>query len=129
MFGFVGDSLDERSDKTSLRQQVIAQMTRRFLAWAKDPKHMYLEDWNIDPFTTTAADKTWLFAHATYDLPPTLQPLWQTKLHFAVPEVAPSFVGVLEGANQACHMTPRQRLHHIAARSGLLKRGRKVTKR
>jgi monoamine oxidase len=101
LFGFIGVPPHVRIDVYLLRQQVQAQLARLFGPKAAAPKQLYIKDWALDPYTSTEADKTPLYANPTYGLPQPLIQLWNNKLHFGGTEVAPSFGGYIEGALEA----------------------------
>ncbi len=101
LFGFIGVPPQGRADKDTLRQHLIAQLTRLFGPKAAQPTRLLIKDWAFDPFTATKADMAPLHAHPTYGLPEALTGLWGKKLLFSGSELAPQFGGYLEGALEA----------------------------
>lgn len=101
LFGFIGVPPQARADEQTLRQDLTAQLARLFGPKAAAPAQLYVKDWVLDPYTSTEADKTPMYAHPTYELPQNLTGLWDNRLHFSGTEVAPEFGGYLEGALEA----------------------------
>ena len=105
LFGFIGVPPQARIDENTLRQHLTAQLTRLFGPKAATPKHLFLKDWAYDPYTSTAADLTPMYAHPTYGYPHTMTGLWNNQLRFSGTEVAPEFGGYIEGALEAAENT------------------------
>ncbi|WP_390911924.1 FAD-dependent oxidoreductase [Pseudosulfitobacter sp. SM2401] len=101
LFGFIGVAPQNRRDEHALRDHVLAQLGRLFGDQATDPSTLFIKDWALDPYTSTAADHAPLYANPTYGLPQSMQGLWDNAIHFAGTEVAPQFGGYVEGALEA----------------------------
>jgi len=101
IFGFIGVPSASRLDTHALRQQLCMQLSRLFGPEAYEPKHLFLKDWAVDPFTATDLDHRPVHAHPDYGLPQFLSRLWDNALILAGTEVAPKFGGFLEGALEA----------------------------
>jgi len=101
LFGFIGSPPQARMDENTLRQHLIAQLTRLFGSKATTPKQLFLKDWAFDPYTSTEADLAPMYAHPTYGYPHHMTDLWDNQLRFSGSEVAPEFGGYIEGALEA----------------------------
>ncbi len=101
LFGFIGVPPQIRADEGTLRQHLIAQLTRLYGPKAAQPSHLLIKDWAFDPFTATKADLAPVHGHPTYGLPEALTGLWGDRLLFSGSELAPQFGGYLEGALEA----------------------------
>lgn len=102
LFGFVGlSAAARRRPDFDLTAACIRQLTAMFGAPAASPLDVLVEDWAIDPWTTTDADQEALTSHPAYGLPPHLARLWGGRLTFASTELATHSGGLLEGALEA----------------------------
>ena len=97
LFGFVGASVQQRSDPAFL-DAVRAQLVRLFGEEAGAAIAVHLQDWALETRTSTLQDRQALQGHPDYGKPVALRDVWSCTLHFASSEMAPEFGGYLEGA-------------------------------
>lgn len=98
LFGFFGwDARQRQIHRATLQDQVVAQLRRLFGPAAGAPREVLIQDWAIEPLTSTAADGLAGGAHPDYR-PISLPEPWNTRLQLSGSETAPEFAGYLEGA-------------------------------
>ncbi len=98
LFGFFGWDAGRREIyRATLEDQVVAQLRRLFGPAAKAPREILIQDWAIEPLTSTAADGLAGGTHPDYRPIPLPEP-WNNRVLLSGSESAPEFAGYLEGA-------------------------------
>jgi len=98
LFGFFGwDAGRREMAGATLTEQVVAQLRRLYGPAAGAPRKLVIQDWAMEPLTSTAADRLAGGAHPDYH-PILLPETWNDRLTLSGSEMAPEFAGYLEGA-------------------------------
>jgi monoamine oxidase len=102
LFGFFGLSAFTREHyRDNLEALIMQQMERLFGVAMKNPLHVLIQDWSLEPFTATEQDRTLPTEHPRYGHPWLLLDHWQDKFYFCGTETAEAAGGYLEGALEA----------------------------
>ncbi|TCV83540.1 MULTISPECIES: flavin monoamine oxidase family protein [Methylomonas] len=102
LFGFFGLPAQIREQyRDSLPALVVRQMVGLFGPAAANPLSVVIQDWSLEPFTATSADRMPVFEHPVYGHRALQLDHWQDKLYFCGTETASRSGGYLEGALDA----------------------------
>jgi monoamine oxidase len=102
LFGFFGMPAAIREHyRSSLEALIVQQMTNLFGVAAANPLHVIVQDWSLEPFTSTIQDHVPPGSHPVYGHRSLQLDHWQDKLYFCGTETAAVGGGYLEGALEA----------------------------
>jgi len=99
LFGFFGlPAVIREHYRDSLENLIVRQMTNLFGAEAANPLAVIIQDWSLEPFTSTAHDRMPPAGHPVYGHRALQLDHWRDKLYFCGTETAQVAGGYLEGA-------------------------------
>ncbi|MFK7795613.1 MAG: flavin monoamine oxidase family protein, partial [Gammaproteobacteria bacterium] len=105
LFGFIGVQAVNRKDRQDeLKKMAIAQLARIFGEQALNPIAVYLQDWAMEPYTSTALDQEIQRFHPANNIGNVSEKTWSDKLIWSGSEAADYSQqnnGFLEGAIEA----------------------------
>ena len=105
LFGFIGvQAVNRKNRQDELKKMAIAQLARIFGEQALNPKAVYLQDWAMEPYTSTQLDQELQRFHPVNNMGDVCEKSWDNKLIWSGSEAADyrqQNNGFLEGALEA----------------------------
>lgn len=105
LFGFVGIQAVHRNNRQDeIKKMAIAQLVRVFGEQALNPKAVYLQDWAMEPYTSTQLDQEIQRFHPANNIGNVSEQSWEDRLIWSGSEAADYSQqnnGFLEGALEA----------------------------
>ncbi len=105
LFGFVGiQAMHRKNRQDEIKKMAITQLARVFGEQALNPKAVYLQDWAMEPYTSTQLDQEIQRFHPVNNIGNVREQSWDNRLIWSGSEAADynhQNNGFLEGALEA----------------------------